>query len=269
MTHSQSGPSPAASSVDSSSSLAAPSGGLAGQVHAGVEHDVCGSLPDIEVGVGRPLPANYLFDPAAHFLGFLTEACRRSRETGTSLELLGLNWPAQIRPGPPLQVCIAAKEAVLRPFCILGTPAGSLQMRAATHPAADAEHWVRAEDLLWNVGLWTSRGRLPAGVDVHAPVKLGAWPNFTRTSGLPHAMQIAALWTREAQSPLALAKRLDIPQRVVFTFFSAGHASGLLLAADGNAPADVPKLPAAPAAAPAPERKGLFARILRTLTHAR
>ena len=84
------------------------------------------------------------------------------------------------------------------------------------------------DNFLWQIALWTARGRVPKGTDLHKPILLLYWPNFTRLIVTPYALKISALWMENPCSLLETSQILAIPQRYVFTFFSA--ASTLKLA---------------------------------------
>jgi hypothetical protein len=81
--------------------------------------------------------------------------------------------------------------------------------------------------LLWKLTLIASRGRFPAGTDLHAPVVLKSWPDLSRLQSVPYASRIADMWHRNPRSLLATANVLDIPPRYVFSFYSAAHMMGL------------------------------------------
>lgn len=83
-----------------------------------------------------------------------------------------------------------------------------------------------AEQVLWQMALWTSRGRLPVGIDASAGLRLQYWPNFTRLQITPYAVHIAALLVRYSLSPLEVADTLKIPQRYVFSLIAAADAIG-------------------------------------------
>jgi len=236
---------------------------LADKVQGHVEHDVCGSLPDLEAAALNALPERHVFDTGNYFLDLLDRACQRVREHGEPMELRGLRWPMQVRQAGTPQIYLGCKDAVLRPFCVIRLEPGAVTPVIADSTPPAGGRWMRAEDVLWNVALWTSRGRLPKGTDPRQPQRLMAWPNFTRVAAVPNAMRICALWSRETISPVDVARRLQLPQRVVFTFYSAAVSAGLMEAGSARPEA------AAPPAAPEPRRRSLFARILRTLTHAR
>jgi len=84
------------------------------------------------------------------------------------------------------------------------------------------------EPFLWKLAVRTSRGRVPKGTDFNMPIRLLRWPNFTRTSATPHALRIAALWSKQPMSLISTAEALTIPLHFVFIFYSATIALGLV-----------------------------------------
>jgi len=90
------------------------------------------------------------------------------------------------------------------------------------------------EPFLWKLAIRTSRGRVPKGTDFNLPIRLLRWPNFTRTTATPHAMRIAALWTKQPMSLLNTAEALAIPLNFVFLFYSATIALGLVSIESNN-----------------------------------
>jgi hypothetical protein len=119
---------------------------------------------------------------------------------------------------------------------------------------------VNVDSLLWRVALWGARGRFPVGTDLAAPIYLKHWPNMTRLTIFPYAMRIAALWVNQPYSLLETAKMLGIPQRYVFSFYSATNALGLAAVSQRS----VDRL-VLPQAAQQHKEHSLFGRILATL----
>ena len=116
------------------------------------------------------------------------------------------------------------------------------------------------EALLWKSTLWASRGRVPIGTRLDIPVYLRYWPNLTRLLLLPHSMRIAALWANQPHSLLATAKTLAIPQRHVFSFYSAAHALGLASTSQRGVDTLLTTEPP-----PVDQRRGLLTRLLNRL----
>lgn len=83
------------------------------------------------------------------------------------------------------------------------------------------------ETFLWNLGLMTCRGRIPAEFTVCNRHYLRRWPNLTRVNVPPNAMRILAYWSQQACSLTDLKEQLDIPYQDVFNVFSAAYAAGL------------------------------------------
>jgi hypothetical protein len=123
---------------------------------------------------------------------------------------------------------------------------------------------VWSEALMWQMVLFASRGRIPAGTNLIAPIHLRNWPNMTRLALFPHAMRIAAFWSARPHSLLETAEVLGIPQRYVFAFYSAAHALDLVSAGE-----NVEDTPGGPAANVHSQKRGILGRILARLTHGR
>jgi hypothetical protein len=124
--------------------------------------------------------------------------------------------------------------------------------------------WEDADKVLWRVSIWASRGRLPLLFnDLDREFTLIYWPNLTRFIMTPHAMEIAALWSKK---PINLRKSLlllRIPQRYVFSFYSAAIALDLILFK--NEKSSLIKHPPEMKNAPPqtePKRKGVFSKLL-------
>lgn len=243
--------------------------------------DLCGALEDLPPTPGAPLPDKAFFEPSDYLIGTLAQAVRTTAELGRPQAIAGLPRIIRIEP-KPAPTCIAGyRDNQLRPLSMAQLP----QSTARIVPAPSFQEHIAgevacaAEELLWNVAAWGARGRIPAGHDPYRPVRLRAWPNFPAIFVSPHALRIAALWVRSHATPVEIASRLAIPQRYVFSFYSAAHFSGLLdLQPPPSTPAPVesapqtervPDTPVAPRhPAPSPQKPSLLSRILRKLLNA-
>ncbi len=122
---------------------------------------------------------------------------------------------------------------VIRHICAIPLPR-RLDTTLIEPPTIEQCHVHKAETVLWQVALWTARGRLPNTLEPEKAVRLMRWPNFTRLQITPHALRIAAAWTQKAMSPLQIAEALEIPQRYVFSVASAADALGLFTDKNSN-----------------------------------
>lgn len=90
--------------------------------------------------------------------------------------------------------------------------------------------WEDADALLWKTSIWASRGRLPSEFsDIDRPFKLKHWPNLTRFMITPSAMEITTLWVNQVITLRETVSRLVIPQRHIFSFYSAAIALDLVV----------------------------------------
>jgi len=84
------------------------------------------------------------------------------------------------------------------------------------------------ESFIWTTTLLTARGRLPTGTDVNKVVGLKVWPNLTRLELIPHAMNVAAVFSKHPGTLLDIEKWLNIPQRYVFAFYNAALSLNMI-----------------------------------------
>jgi hypothetical protein len=124
------------------------------------------------------------------------------------------------------------------------------------------------EGILWSIAAWSARGRVPIGTPLDHPVHLLHWPNLTRLSEIPGAMQISALWIKQPTSLMDTAVFLGLPYRHVFSFYVACQTLGLVHIEVAAQPTQMPVQGNAQAPKPAPiatEKRGLFSRMLSKL----
>ena len=234
------------------------------------EPDLCGSLDDIPPSPRAPLPAKLFFEPTQYLVGHLARALDEAIKTGRPHVVSGLPRLIGVHPLPQ-PVCVTSfRDTQLRPFSMAQLPDATARVvNALTFSGSGSTDTLHtAEDFLWNIAAWAARGRLPIGVDPYRPVRLRAWPNFTRTWAAPHALRIVALWTREWASPVEIARRLGIPQRYVFSVYTSARFAGLFQP-EPVATISPPEQPANDAAPPIPpQRPSILSRILRKLLNA-
>lgn len=234
--------------------------------------ELCGVFDDLPITRTTQLPEKLFFDPDDYLIGQLFRAVVKSQASQRPLAVAGLYRPIRVVLKPVPQCLTAFRETRLRPISMTQLPAATTHIvyDPGTQDSAGTEIALATEYMLWNVAAWAARGRLPLGTDPYRAVRLKAWPNFTRTFVTPHALRISALWVRDYASPIDIASKLAIPQRYVFSFYTAAHFAGLLLyeplSAKTSPPSPPP--PPAPAAAARAKRPSLLARILKKLLNA-
>jgi len=84
------------------------------------------------------------------------------------------------------------------------------------------------DNLLWLAGVEFSHGRLLPGHDMEKPVKLKAWPNFTRNGFRHSQFKLAASMASKPVSLTELANNTGVPIEEVIDFYNAAYAVGLI-----------------------------------------
>ena len=114
------------------------------------------------------------------------------------------------------------------------------------------------DSLLWQTGVEYSDGQLLAGHDMRQPIRLKAWPNFTRNGFRQSHFKLAAIMARQPISLKDLRKEAGVPQGEVVSFYNAAYAVGLIdrNVTTGGDPRD---------GRPRTRRKGLLGMLARKL----
>jgi hypothetical protein len=227
-------------------------------------HQFCGYNQDINLASSQEIEKIY-YNPEQYLQGFFDKvfaASMRLEHGGILIE--GLYTPVIFLPQQNQLLCgCELGSSKLRTMTLL--PLQKNRLRMTNLSEAEVIHYLSVyqlsgqplENFLWRVALWTARGRLPKGTDLHKDVILLHWPNFTRLIVTPYALKISALWVAQPHSLLATARVLNIPQRYVFAFYSAAHALKLAFVDRRATPRTAKLTPN--------EKRGLFQRILARL----
>lgn len=166
-----------------------------------------------------------LYDPAQYLQGFLQKAVELAESSGQGVDLSGV-WGCWRIPPTNGPIDIAMPDHHLRSLCVVDMSEKEIRMTLAddSEPLTCLAEQISRDAFIWKVTLMTARGRLPLGTPLDAPVFLRHWPDLNELLVTPDAMRIAALWLNHPIDLISLAERLDIPQRHVFSFYSACHA---------------------------------------------
>lgn len=193
----------------------------------------CGSREDIKFDdPGYKRAATY--NENASLLASLNKAIDLAKEKQVVVYLEGLPFEIAIIPNEG-RISIDLNNRHLRHICAmpLSVP---LALKAVKISAKDyrttfplaVKHMPSTDQVLWQIALWSARGRLAQSINPQSKLSLPSWPNFTRLQITPYAIQIAALWTQYSMTADEVAEALEIPQRYVYALASASHAIGQL-----------------------------------------
>jgi hypothetical protein len=228
-----------------------------------------GTKPDIDLDDPAARLAIF-YEPANFLQGMISRARTHAREIGRPVKVVdGQGTVLYLSPDDnhAHQVC---SNNSLRALAQLPTQPSVQMSQVEPHEQGSMEDFPLRPlmSLEWDATLWASRGRLPLGTDLDAPVRMHAWPDLTRLVIPPEAMRIAGLWSRKPITLRQTLEQLQIPQRYVFAFYSACHALGLVSQPEVAQQAAVLASPAEPATTapdPQPAMRGLFRRLLGKL----
>ena len=226
-------------------------------------HTFIGSAPDLELNDLSQL-AKAQYDPDLFLQAYLRKAVNTADRYACAVKLKIPYGVIAVLPNSN-SVFVNISDSRLHAFCSVPMIEGALSVKIIrkrlTINKAKNVRVMSRESLLWKATIWASRGRLPVGTSLRQPVFLRRWPNMTRLMLFPHAMRIAALWAEQPCSLLDTAKMLGIPQRFVFSFYSATKALGLAIVVNRHATDSIVE----PVAMKSNKRRGLLGRILNRL----
>ncbi len=196
----------------------------------------CGQLEDIDPTNPEAIQKIY-YDPKQYLQSFLEKAWDISNKSQDKAILLEGLYSKMVIFQKKNQLFSSSsfEDNNLRTLALLPIAKNKLQLRVLTE--TELNNFIEFNQLLetpldsflWQLSLWTAQGRLPKGTDLNKNVILLHWPNFTRLVVTPYALKISALWMKKPLSLLDTAKKLEIPQRYVFAFYSAASAIKLAL----------------------------------------
>lgn len=208
------------------------------------------------------------FNSKSYFLGYLKYAVKVAKDKGRVVKL-NTSWNPLIIFPESNEIWLDSEEMQLRAFSgieVVKFSDSGMSLSTVDHKkfgcSDKLECFFDSDVFLWKVAIWTSKGRYPDSLDIHRPVFLKQWPNFTRLLITPHALQITALLMIEPRSLLDVVETLKIKPEYVFVFISAAHAIGLV----GQSKRISDEL-IAPAEIKQPKTKNLLGRILGKLRH--
>ena len=227
----------------------------------------CGNLLD-ETYTDPRSQDEVFFDPAVTLLGSFREAMKLTAEAGIAkVEGMGA-YPLFVGASENF-VSTAMHEPYLRAVCVRTTSASPISVVLSEQEAkligkSEDPRLRRLDDMLWKISLWSSRGRVPHGTSLTAPVRLRSWPNIPRLMTVPHGMRIAALWVNQPSGLLETAQKLGVHYRFVFAFYCACQSFDLIeqRASAEHASASHPEAVAKPVTT---EKRGLFGNLLKKL----
>lgn len=224
---------------------------------------LCGEQDDVQ----NPAAAA-LFTPENYLLMHMQEAVKLLHSSHQMVQLkLSFSDYALFLPDTGLVYCnLDTRSGEFAALChnpvqtgqfALHIPSGAELLQLEQQVNDDSGKLLDLEAFVWSSSLLTAKGCLARGVDINQKVALKHWPNMPRIEQFPHIMRIAALWNQRPGTVFDIAKALNVPQRYVFSFYTAANTLNLF-------ELDQTKLKSREKEKPK-ESRGLFSRLLKRL----
>lgn len=174
------------------------------------------------------------YDPDRSLLEPIKQAIKLARDKNTVVELRGLQLDFLVMPGGE-KIFVDLYNRLIRHISAIAMQKKLTTMAlpmslAECHQKYPNDHcnMHHTSTVLWQVALWSARGRLPSTVMPGQSLSITSWPNFTRLTVTPYAIAMASIWVKNSFSPLEVAEQMQIPQRYVFAFISGLSAVDLI-----------------------------------------
>ena len=228
---------------------------------------LCGDAEDIQ-NVAAWRPEAMMFTPENYLLTSVLEGLKTARDNRQTVQIKLPSFDyILIRPEVSfIYSTIDTRSDKFASLCnnplqmgeiALHIPKDAELTQLEKQSDSDADATIDLEAFIWLCSLLTAKGRLARGVDINQQVALKHWPNLTRFEQFPHIMRIAALWNQRPGTLFDIAKALNVPQRYVFSFYTAANTLNLF-------ELDQTKLKSREKEKPK-ESRGLFSRLLKRL----
>ena len=187
----------------------------------------CGNAADVDLN-RKEERRSIFFNPEGSLLIKMTEAVELAKKLEQPVEITGLPGQMFVFPAEG-RFYLTFSDDFLNQLALTRFGYGELEIE----PKGDfqledkSKHLAEAiEPLIWKVALWTSRGRLFYGMDPEKLVQLTTKPDFELYQRLPECHEISELWQGHQMSSLDVARIIDAPQRVVFSFMCGAYSLG-------------------------------------------
>ncbi|MDD1627973.1 MAG: hypothetical protein LUQ26_10965, partial [Methylococcaceae bacterium] len=203
------------------------------QLDEGKFNAYIGSVPGLDVNDPKQFP-DAVYNPKDYFQGYVQSALMVA-ETKKQVMHLNSGWKPLIIFPHNHDIWLDADDKQLRAFAgvAINKISGPGMTLTPAEPSAASiqgglEKFHDKDAFVWKLAVWTSKGRYPSALDIHRPVFLRHWPNFTRLVITPHALRISALLMESPRTLPEIAQVLNIKPQYVFVFISAAYALGLI-----------------------------------------
>jgi hypothetical protein len=187
----------------------------------------CGNLPDVDINKPEELRRVFV-NTEGMLIDKVHEAVQLSQNNNKDVEITGLPGTMLVTADPQ-RFIFSFSTDFMNQLALTKFGFGELSLQELEEFHADAGERLYDQDvesLIWEVAIWTARGRLFNGIDPQKSYQLKQQPDFEYFLPIPHGKEIAELWSGRELSAADVVGILGIPQRFVFAFMSGIFSLG-------------------------------------------
>ena len=177
------------------------------------------------------------FHTQGTLLGMVQKLAQQSEDTAVLFE----NKPVLVVFPSVEKVLLATESDALQQLCM--QTEAEWQTKTVPASASTAQLHDKAkltlQSCIWQLSIWTARGRLIDPITPGTVIRLKAWPNMTRLAYLPEAMRLSAFLVRTPVALNTLYKLLPVSLEDVLNYIAATYSIGALIIEQQLTPAAV------------------------------
>ncbi|MFY0677501.1 MAG: hypothetical protein JXR18_09480 [Neptuniibacter sp.] len=190
-------------------------------------NESCGNLPDLDLDKPEEIRRAFV-NTEGMLIEKMQEAVQLSLNSENVVEIAGLPGTMLVTSDPQ-RFIFSFSTDFMNQLALTKFGFGELFLKELDEFHADAGERLYDQDidsLIWEVAIWTARGRLFSGIDPHKAYQLKKTPDFDYFLPIPNGKEIAELWSGRELSASDLVGILGVPQRFVFAFMSGIFSLG-------------------------------------------
>lgn len=128
------------------------------------------------------------------------------------------------------KVLLVVESDVLQKLCLRDDVEWKTRVLPASASTAKLHEKakLKLQACIWQISIWTSRGRLIDPITPNTIIKLKAWPNMTRLAFLPEGIRLSAFLVRSPVALNTLYKLLPVSLEDVLNYIAATYSIGAL-----------------------------------------
>ena len=167
------------------------------------------------------------FHTQGTLLGMVQKLAQQSEDTAILFD----NKPVLIVFPSVEKVLLAVESDALQQLCMQTDAEWQTKAVPASAPTAQLHDKAKLtlQSCIWQLSIWTARGRLIEPITPDTVIRLKAWPNMTRLAYLPEAMRLSAFLVRTPVALNTLYKLLPVSLEDVLNYIAATYSIGALI----------------------------------------